>query len=188
MLRVEHLGRRKDVVETTATLLVEHFEGCLPPSLRRLTSHWRSPVAALGIAWRNSPRLRRTWSGRSDIADYFSQVGDQVYRLHLRAIAKQVEVQQALMQLHQAWRTHLCQQLREANSTAKLSDKSTVRAAAESAPGARSRPSAVKSRRMCGLAKTRPIRPAGNASCRQEVLPEWDCDSSVDYVTIQHKD
>ena len=131
----------------------------------------------------------------AEMADFFSEVGDQIYEDCIFELSEeQVEVQQALVEAYM--------KLGAASSVArrlaaqqieppKLSEKcEQVRSQA--------RPSPSTWTATIAVAKTPAIKqaspkmqleafPSAAPFADKKVLPQWDCDPGVHYVTIQHK-
>lgn len=131
-----------------------------------------------------------------DIADFFSQVGDQIYEDCIFELSQeQLEVQQALIQAYikQGATSALARQLAVKQiRPPKLSDEcERIRdpwaAKPQPAPVATPRP-AMKPPITTALPKHLPKVPApAPILASRRVLPQWDCGPGVDYVTIQHK-
>jgi len=132
-----------------------------------------------------------------DIANFFGQVGDQIYEDCIFELSQeQLEVQQALIEAYvKQGATHsLARQLAVKQiHPPKLSDeceriKSASKAARRpgpaNAPSAPKRPTATAALPKSTPAET-PAVPVALAD--KKVLPQWDCAPGVDYVTIQHK-
>ena len=136
-------------------------------------------------------------SSASDIADFFSQVGDQIFEDCIFELSQeQLEVQQALIAAyvkHGASNSLARQLAVKQIQPPNLSDRcEQTRSAAKAAPpNAVAPPSAAAARKRkvevalpkTGPGKSTPISPLAD----RRVLPQWDCAPSVDYVTIQHK-
>jgi hypothetical protein len=130
-----------------------------------------------------------------DIANVFSQLGDQIYEDCIFELSQeQVEVQQALIAAyikqgadHSLARQLAVKQIRPP----KLSDKcERIRGQSKAAPWtAVATPSVAKNPKIdAALPKAPPeTRSPATPLADKAVLPQWDCASSVDYVTIQHK-
>src|SRR5262245_14920723 len=130
-----------------------------------------------------------------DIANFFGQVGDQIYEDCIFELSQeQVEVQQALIeayikqgathvlarqlavkQIHPPKLSAECEQMRSSSKTA------TPKAAAP-LPAPKKAPvvAAVPKSATPGLQPTVVL-------ANKKVLPQWDCAPGIDYVTIQHK-
>jgi hypothetical protein len=130
------------------------------------------------------------------IANAFSQLGDQIYDECIFELSEeQLEVQQALIQAYVAQGASStfarqlavrqiqppklsakCEEIRNASKTAPPKDWSTDVAVARTP-------------------KREPVAPKGGserfaaavALAAKKVLPQWDCASNVDFVTIKHK-
>jgi hypothetical protein len=128
-----------------------------------------------------------------DIADFFSQVGDQIYEDCIFELSQeQLEVQQALIKAYikQGAPSSLARQLAVKQiQPPQLSDKceqikrqpKTAPSNTAAAPPAPKKPETVAPRIPPGK-----LAPAITLADKK-VLPQWDCAPNVDYVTIQHK-
>jgi hypothetical protein len=125
-----------------------------------------------------------------DIADFFRQVGDQIYDYCIFELSQeQLEVQQALIEAYiKQGATHaLARQLAVKQiHPPQLSDeckqiKNQVKAAPPAAP-----PAVKKPKIDAALPKSAPNTP-GPILAGKTTLPQWDCAEGVDYVTIQHR-
>jgi hypothetical protein len=127
-----------------------------------------------------------------DIADFFSQVGDQIYEDCIFELSEeQLEVQQALIEAyikHGAPSTVARQlavkqiqppQLSERCEQIKWMPKSTPMAV----------PPAPKKPKLDTARPKAPREPPAHMTvlAQKKVLPLWDCPAGVDYVTIKHK-
>src|SRR5215813_11815971 len=131
-----------------------------------------------------------------DIANFFGQVGDQIYEDCIFELSQeQLEVQQALIEAYvKQGATHsLARQLAVKQiHPPKLSDEceriknssKSARPGPANAPSAPKRPTATAALPKSTPAET-PAVPVALAD--KKVLPQWDCAPGVDYVTIQHK-
>ena len=130
-----------------------------------------------------------------DIADFFGQVGDQIYEDCIFELSQeQLEVQQALIAAYikQGASSSLARQLAVKQiRPPKLSDKcEQIRGLSKAAPSdfghhtlRRKKPTVV-----AALPKIPSEAPASATPLAdKQVLPQWDCAPGVDYVTIQHK-
>jgi hypothetical protein len=130
-----------------------------------------------------------------DIADFFRQVGDQIYEDCIFELSQeQLEVQQALIEAYikQGASSSLARQLAVKQiRPPKLSDKCEhIRSLSKAAPwNAVTTPSVVKKpTSVAALPKIPSEAPASATTLAdKQVLPQWDCAPGVDYVTIQHK-
>lgn len=132
----------------------------------------------------------------SDVADFFGQVGDQLYEEDciFELSQEQLEVQQALIQAYiaQGADSALARQLAVKQIHAPtLSEKcKRIKAVAIDTPWVvvTEPPVAKKPVVVAALPKLPPATPAPTTPLAdKKVLPQWDCDPGVDYVTIQHK-
>ncbi len=130
-----------------------------------------------------------------NIADFFSQVGDQIYDDCIFELSQeQLEVQQALIKAYikQGAPSPLARQLAVKQiQPPKLSDKcEQIRRQPKASPSntAAAPPAAKKPKPDIVARRTPPgkLAPATSLANRK-VLPQWDCAPNVDYVTIQHK-
>src|SRR5262245_50503332 len=136
-------------------------------------------------------------SSAGAIADFFGEVGDQIYQEDciFELSQEQLEVQQALIEAYikQGADSAQARQLAVKQiEPAKLSDeceriKSQTKAEPQIAafPPAivRSAPSEVAPPKVSPRGPLKPGIPLAD----RKVLPQWDCAPGVDYVTIQHK-
>jgi hypothetical protein len=135
-------------------------------------------------------------SAADHIADFFSQVGDQIYEECIFELSEeQLEVQQALIQAYMAHGasssfarqlavrqiqppklSRKCEDIRSASKTTAPADWATNIAVAK--------PPKVE----IAPPKSMSEHPAPALSLAgKTVLPQWDCTSDVDFVTIKHK-
>jgi hypothetical protein len=169
--------------------------------LRRVLIVWVTGLALLPSAPVRAQQQTDTLapegvSAADHIANAFSQLGDQIYDECIFELSEeQLEVQQALIQAYVAKGasstfarqlavrqiqppklSEKCEEIRNASKTEPRKDWSTDVAVAK-AP------------------KPEPVVPksgterfaAAVALAAKKVLPQWDCASSVDFVTIKHK-
>ena len=130
-----------------------------------------------------------------DIADFFRQVGDQIYEDCIFELSEeQLEVQQALIRAYikQGAGSSLARQLAVKQiRPPKLSNKcEQIKTQSKAAPWiVVATPSVIKKPTIeAALPKIPPKAPAPAIQLAdKKVLPEWDCAPGVDYVTIQHK-
>lgn len=146
-------------------------------------------------AQQNSPPATGAPAAAGDIANFFSQVGDQIYEDCIFELSQeQREVQRALIaayikqgasgvlarqlavrQIQPPKLSAKCEQIR------RLSKSSPSIVAA--APSVEKKPNVDAALPKISPANFAPIAPlAGKA-----VLPQWDCAPNVEYVTIHHK-
>jgi hypothetical protein len=127
-----------------------------------------------------------------NIADLFTQVGDQIYEYCIFELSQeQLEVQQALIEAYvkQGASNSLARQLAVKQiHPPQLSDeckqiKNMSKAAPVIAFGA---PSVVKFEATAPKISPKKLVP-GLLLADKKVLPQWDCAPGVDYVTIQHR-
>lgn len=129
------------------------------------------------------------------IADFFSQVGDQIYEECIFELSEeQLEVQQELIQ---AYTTHgasssVARQLAVKQiHPPKLSDKcEEIRSSSKAAPSDwTTNISIAKAPKVESALPKSPSEHLGPALslADKKVLPHWDCVPSVDFVTIKHK-
>ena len=134
-----------------------------------------------------------------NMADIFSQVGDQIYEDCIFELSEeQLEVQHALIQAYikQGATSALARQLAVKQiQPPKLSDK--MRADPEHPPSASPWATTTTSRRL----EKKPLQPRPAPKCRRprcpsgrdpivalankKALPQWDCAPNVDFVTIK---
>jgi len=129
-----------------------------------------------------------------DVADFFGQVGDQIYGEDciFELSQEQLEVQQALIQAYVnqgASSSHARQLAVKQLHAPKLSEKCTqIRNVSKDTPWVvviqpPKKPTIVAALPEFSSATPAPTTPLAD----KKVLPQWDCDPGVDYVTIQHK-
>ena len=148
---------------------------------------------ASGHSLAQQPRTPTAAAG--EIADFFGQIGDQIYEDCIFELSQeQVEVQQALIQayIRQGAPSAIARQFAVMQiHPPKLSEKcERMRQMSKVAPAkeAAKPPVVVKPRPEPALAKVTPETAALSAPlAAKQVLPEWDCAPGVDFVTIQHK-
>jgi len=130
-----------------------------------------------------------------DIANFFMQVGDQIYEFCIFELSQeQLEVQQALIEAYikQGASSSLARQLAVKQiHPPKLSEEckqiknlskgvpSVVAAAPPVAKVPKSEPTLPK----VAASAVAPIVPLAD----KKILPQWDCAPGVDYVTIEHR-
>jgi len=129
----------------------------------------------------------------NDVADFFGQIGDRLYEEDciFELSEEQVEVQQALIQAYvgQGANSSLARQLAVKQiHPPELSDKcKKIRNEKEVSPWVVvTRPETAKKPPVVAVLPKHSFEPAVLLAGRK-VLPQWDCDSNVDYVTIRHK-
>lgn len=132
----------------------------------------------------------------SDAANFFGRVGDQIYEEDciFELSLEQLEVQQALIQAYVkqgASSSHARQLAVKQIHSPTLSEKcEQIRSVSKDTSwDAVIEPPVVKKPAIvAALSKVPFARPAPATSLAdKKVLPQWDCDPGVDYVTIQHK-
>ena len=130
----------------------------------------------------------------SDMADFFGQVGDQIYgHCIFELSAEQLEVQQALIQAYikQGADSSLARQLAVKQiQPPKLSEEcKDLKSKSKTVPWVTvSTPAIPKAPNPEPVPKTASRMPApAVVLAEKQVLPQWDCAHGVDYVTIQHK-
>ena len=132
----------------------------------------------------------------SDAADFFGRVGDQIYEEDciFELSLEQIEVQQALIQAYVkqgASSSHARQLAVKQVHSPALSEKcEQIRSVSKDTSWvAVIEPPVVKKPTIvAALPKIPAATPAPTtALADKKVLPQWDCDPGVDYVTIQHK-
>jgi hypothetical protein len=130
----------------------------------------------------------------ADVADFFAQVGDQIYEEDciLELSQEQLEVQQALIEAYvkQGATSVLARQLAVKQiRPPPLSEKcKQIKAVSIDTPWVvvTEPPVEKKPSVVAGLPKLAPPTTLAPLS-EKKVLPQWDCDPGVDYVTIHHK-
>ena len=136
----------------------------------------------------------RSAAAAEKIAEFFSAVGDQIFEECIFELsAEQIEVQQALIKAYillgasdQAARQLIVRQIQPP----KLSEKcELIQQAPSAALPAWNAKLTVRMKPKEGELKL-PARPDVSASplslADRKVLPQWDCEAGVDYVTIHH--
>jgi hypothetical protein len=194
-----------------------HF-GSTPKS--RLKGWLAMPLAVLSLALggaqaQQPPASAPGPSNAGDIANFFSQVGDQIYEDCIFELSEeQLEVQRALIEAyakhgatHALARQLAVKQIRPPKLTdrcKKIRNQKGVPPAEVAMPGPAAPPSvqepgAAPSPAPSWNVKTTPVGipkapvergepyAAALALADKKVLPQWDCPSGVDFVTIQHK-
>lgn len=154
-------------------------------------------LLASGHSLAQQPGTPATGSTKAagDIADFFSQVGDQIYEDCIFELSQeQLEVQQALIEAYikQGASSSLARQLAVKQiRPPKLSAKcEQIRSLSKAPPQISApKPSIAKPpvAKKPTIEAAAPKAPAPSlALADKKVLPQWDCASGVDYVTIQH--
>jgi hypothetical protein len=129
----------------------------------------------------------------SEMADFFRQVGDQIYEDCIFELSQeQLEVQQALIQAYikQGAPSAMARQLAVKQiRPPKLSDKcAQIKSQSKDAPWTAVSTPSVEKKPVVVLPKTPVTTSSPPAKLAEKtVLPQWDCAPGVDYVTIQHK-
>lgn len=151
--------------------------------------------AGYGLAQQPNSPAAGPATAADNIADFFSQVGDQIYDDCIFELSQeQLEVQQALIKAYikQGAPGSLARQLAVKQiQPPKLSDKcEQIKRQPKSAPSntAAAPPAAKKPKVETVSPRIPPGKLAPTISlASKKVLPQWDCAPNVDYVTIQHK-
>jgi len=151
--------------------------------------------AGYGLAQQPKTPAPGSAAAAEDIANIFSQVGDQIYEYCIFELSQeQLEVQQALIgaYIKQGATASLARQLAVKQiRPPELSDE-CKQVKNRSKPGpwtAVATPSVVKPPKIeASLPKTSPKGlPPSSPLADKKVLPQWDCAPGIDYVTIQHR-
>lgn len=173
------------------TCTSDRFRASLLACVTTLAVLWSAP----GLAQQPKAPSPGSTAAAGDIADFFSQVGDQIYEDCIFELSQeQVEVQQALIEAYikQGATSSLARQLAVKQiHPPKLSDKcEEIRVLPKAAPPASAPvakpPVAKRPTISAALPKTPAETPAARLADKK-TLPQWDCAPGVDYVTIQHK-
>ena len=129
-----------------------------------------------------------------DMADFFSQVGDQIYEDCIFELSQeQIEVQHALMDAYikHGATSAAARQLAVKQIEPPKFPTSASRSEASRKPHLQTgppRPPPQKAADREALPKIPPASPAPTAPLAdKKMLPQWDCAPDIDYVTIQHK-
>jgi hypothetical protein len=148
--------------------------------------------AGYGLAQQPNAPSAGSAAAAGDMADFFRQVGDQIYEDCIFELSQeQLEVQQALIgaYIKQGASSSLARQLAVKQiHPPKLSDKcEQIRSPAKVAPPSWLTTTTVtkKPTIVAALPKISPEAPPPLAD--KKILPHWDCAPGVDFVTIQHK-
>jgi hypothetical protein len=149
-----------------------------------------------GHAQQPPPPKADATAAAGDIADFFGQVGDQIYEDCIFELSEeQLEVQHALIAAyvkHGAPSSMARQLAVKQIRPPKLSEnceriRNLAKAAPAPVPAVRP-PVTKKWTPEITRARTAPDHPPPSVSLAgKQVLPHWDCAPGVDYVTIQHK-
>jgi hypothetical protein len=143
------------------------------------------------------PPSAKPSAAAGDIADFFSQVGDQIYEDCIFELSEeQLEVQRALIQAYIKQGAHSLQarqlavrQIRPPKLSDRCEQIKKDGKAPESgwAPVTTDPPAPARKPSIVALPKTKV--PAGPpiTLVDKKTLPQWDCAPGVDFVTIQHK-
>jgi hypothetical protein len=171
--------------------------GCSRLSPRRLALALVAALASLplGHGLAQQPKTPAAGAAAGDIADYFSQVGDQIYEDCIFELSpEQLEVQQALIQAYikHGASSILARQLAVKQiQPPKLSDKcERIGRRPKAAPWSTVTTSSAAKKPAVDAGSSKIPPETGGPTIRladKVVLPEWDCSPGVDYVTIQHK-
>ena len=146
-----------------------------------------------GLAQQTKSSNPNPAAAASDIADFFSQVGDRIYEDCIFELSQeQLEVQQALVEAyvkHGATNAVARQFAATQIQPPQLSDKCEQIKWAPRPPVAVSPPQIAKKPKLESLpSKNGPKAPSpAVVLASMKTLPQWDCASNVDYVTINHK-
>lgn len=152
--------------------------------------------ASHSTAQEAAPSSELSEAAAGDVANFFGQVGDQIYQddCIFELSQEQLEVQRALVQayIERGASSSAARQLAVKQiQPPPLSEKcEQIKGVAESTPWVvTTEPSKPKKRTvLAALPKARPAAPSPAVSLADKaVLPQWDCEPGVDYVTIQHK-
>jgi hypothetical protein len=151
--------------------------------------------AGYSLAQQPEASAAESATAASDIADFFGQVGDQIYEDCIFELSQeQLEVQQELIEayIQQGASNTLARQLAVKQILPpKLSDeceriknlsKSTTAIAVATPPLAKS-PKIDAALPTIAPKTVAPTKPLAD----KKMLPQWDCAPGVDYVTIQHR-
>jgi hypothetical protein len=167
--------------------------------MNRIRQSWFASAAAAlvllsaGYGLAEQPKAPAAASPADDIANFFRQVGDQIYEYCIFELSQeQLEVQQALIEAYikQGASNSLARQLAVKQiHPPELSEECKQIKSKAALPGAVAAPSAPKPAKVdTGPAKSSPKAvTAAVPLADKSVLPQWDCAPGVDYVTIQHR-
>ncbi len=133
-------------------------------------------------------------TGAGDIANFFSQVGNQIYQYCIFELSQeQLEVQQALIEAYikQGASNALARQLAVKQiQPPRLSDECQQIKKQSKAPP----PISISTPWIVTSRKTEPALPRLSPKvapaidlAEKKTLPQWDCAAGVDYVTISHR-
>lgn len=130
-----------------------------------------------------------------DIANFFGQVGDQIYEDCIFELSQeQVEVQQALIEAYiKQGATHvLARQLavKQIQPPQLSAECEQMRGSSKATTPKTAPPPSPPKKAPVVAAVPKPATAAPQpkvALAEKKVLPQWDCAPGVDYVTIQHK-
>lgn len=134
----------------------------------------------------------RAATAAGDIANFFRQVGDQIYQDCIFELSEeQLDVQHALIEayIRQGADSFLARQLavKQIQPPALSERCEEIRSLSKSAPPV---PNPWIAKPLIGEASPKgpPEAPAPTvALASKSILPQWDCASGVDFVTIRHK-
>lgn len=167
--------------------------------LRKSLFAWVATLVLLPSGYSVAQQSKTPTAGSAtaagNIADFFSQVGDQIYEDCIFELSQeQLEVQQALIEAYikQGASSSLARQLAVKQiRPPKLSDRcEQIRSHSQAAPWTSvTKPSVVKKPTITAALPKTPSETPGQtiALADKKILPQWDCAPGVDYVTIQHK-
>jgi hypothetical protein len=175
---------------------------------RRVSSGWLrkslfAPAAMLmllpaGQSLSEQARNPSPSAAAGKIADFFQQVGDQVYEHCIFDLSQeQIEVQQALIgaYIKQGASSSVARQLAAKQiQPPPVSDEcSEIKSGAKALPPFEVTVTpTTKQPKVAALPKASPKPPAPAPSppislANKTILPQWDCAPGVDFVTIQHR-
>ena len=167
--------------------------------LRKSLVAWVATLLLLpaghGLAQQSKTPAAGSTSAAGDIANFFIEVGDQIYEHCIFELSQeQLEVQQALIEAYikQGASSSLARQLAVKQiQPPKLSDecKRIKNMSKESPWTAVATPSPAKNPKIDADSLKTSSKTAAPALplAEKKILPQWDCAQGVDYVTIQHR-
>jgi hypothetical protein len=151
-------------------------------------------VSSVGDGLAQDAKLPSAPSAAGDIANFFGQVGDQIYEDCIFELSQeQVEVQHALIEAYiKQGATHvLARQLavKQIHPPKLSAECEQMRSSSKmAAPKGVAPPSAPKKAPVVAALPKRATEASSPtvALAEKKVLPQWDCAPGIDYVTIQH--
>ncbi|MBS0234035.1 MAG: DUF2778 domain-containing protein [Proteobacteria bacterium] len=182
-IQIDRLRAPRALIWARYTALVL-LTACIPIAIAQHSVAQQAPASALP-----SPAAA---AAAGQIADFFSEVGDQIYEDCIFELSQeQIEIQQALIVAYikagassAAARRLAVKQIHPPKLSAKCEQIRHL--PRQTAPAAVAPPAAVEKPTIAALPKQSAKNPGPIVSLvGKRSLPQWDCAPGVDYVTIQ---